>query len=327
MKKKLALVLAAILLVTGCGSVTLKDGGEAVTTFKEGGISSDTLYSALKEKYGIETLVSLIDTDLLEREFDTTKEEKEYINNYIKSIKATVKENEYDLESYIKYYYDVDSLDALEDYFRLNYRRNQWFIKYAKDSVSEKEIKTYYEDMTIGDINLSWILVQVGATSEDETDVKTEKENKALSTAKEAINELKNGESFENVAKKYSDDSATVNKGGLVGDVNRGMIEDNLIEEAIKLEVGKYSKTPIKTEQGYAILYVNSKKDKPTLEDSKDKIVETIANEKTAKDNGSLYIESLESLRSKYEMTFKDSELSSDYTEYMNNLKKQNNAK
>lgn len=327
MKKKLALIFTCLLLVTGCGNVELKDGESAVTTFKEGGISAETLYGTLKDKYGIETLIELIDTDLLEREFDTTDAEKNYIKQYVNSVKTTVKNEEYDLESYLDYYYGVSTIKELESYYRLNYRRTEWFRKHAVGNVSDKELNTYYEKMTIGDINLSWILVQVDAPSNATTDQKTKAEKEALATAKDAIKELKDGAKFADVVKKYSDDSATIEKGGLVGDVNRGDISDVLIEEAIKLKKGKYSTTPIQTEQGYVILLVNDKKDKPAFEDVKDSIRTTIGEEKVNTDNGALYLESLEALRSKYEMTFKDTELSNEYTDYMNKLKKQVNAK
>ena len=44
--KKTILVLASILLLTGC-STKLSNGENAVVTFKEGGISSNDLYKVL----------------------------------------------------------------------------------------------------------------------------------------------------------------------------------------------------------------------------------------------------------------------------------------
>ena len=46
--KKTILVLASILLLTGC-STKLSNGENAVVTFKEGGISSNDLYKVLKD--------------------------------------------------------------------------------------------------------------------------------------------------------------------------------------------------------------------------------------------------------------------------------------
>lgn len=320
--KKIILSLGVLMLITGCGTAKLQDGTSAVTMFNEGAINAETLYEELKDRYGIEVLVDLIDTELLEKEYDKTDEEEEYISGYVKSIKATVKENNYDLESYLTYYYGVDSVSKLKDYFRLNYRRRLFMSDYAKTVVKDKEIETYYEEMTIGDITLSWILIPVDASSDDDSDIKNKADAEALATAKEVIAKLDAGENFSDMAKKYSKDTATASTGGAVGKVNRGMIADNLIEEAISLKVNEYSKEPVKTSEGYAILLVTAKDDKPELNDNtKSSIRETIAAEMVNNDDGTLYIESLEALRSKYSMTFKDSELSEAYTEYMNKQK------
>lgn len=323
MKKILGVSLACMFLLSGCGKAKLTNGEEAVTTFKEGGISAEALYDSLKNKYGIETLIDLIDTDLLEREYDKTTDETKYINNYVKSIKTSVKENDYDLESYLTYYYGVKTIDELEEYFRLNYRRQLWMDDYAKTVVKDKEMETYYKDMTIGDIDLSWILITVDAKSNDTDDIKNKADAEALATAKEVIKKLDTGTSFAEAAKQYSKDTATAKNGGKIDQkINRGDIADNLIEEAIKLDVNKYSKTPIKTTEGYAILFINGKDEKPEYNDeTKEEIKNTIASELVENDNGTLYLESLEALRSKYEMTFKDSKLSKEYTDYLNKQK------
>lgn len=322
MKRKILGSIACLLLITGCGKATLQDGREAVTTFKEGGISVETLYDSLKNKYGIETLIDLIDSELLEREYDKTTEENKYVNDNIKSIKATVKDKEYDFDSYIKYYYNADSADELKDYFRLNYRRQLWMNDHIKNTVTEKEIESYYEDVTIGDIDLSWILITVDAKNDDKEDIKNKAEAEALATAKEIIKKLDNKEKFSDLAKTYSDDNTSKNNGGSLGKVNRSDISEELIEAANKLNKDAYSKTPVKTSEGYAILYVNNKDKKPEFNDeTKNEIVLNITDEKMTSDNGTLYIKSLEALRSKYAMTLKDSDLSDDYTEYMNKLK------
>ena len=62
--KKTILVLASILLLTGC-STKLSNGENAIVTFKEGGISSNDLYKVLKDNYGAKYLMDLIDSKLL----------------------------------------------------------------------------------------------------------------------------------------------------------------------------------------------------------------------------------------------------------------------
>ena len=86
--KRILLVVCCLLLITGCGNVKLKNGENAAVTFKdEEGISSDELYNELKKKNGAETLINMIDTYLLEKEYDTTSDEKDYIKEIITSVK------------------------------------------------------------------------------------------------------------------------------------------------------------------------------------------------------------------------------------------------
>ena len=138
--KKLIFSLAVLMLLTGCGNAKLQDGTEAVTMFNEGAINAETLYDELKDKYGIEVLIDLIDTDLLEREYDKTDAETAYIDNYVKSIKASVKQNKYDLEAYLSYYYGVKSVNELKEYFRLSYRRQQFMSDYSKTVVKDNHV-------------------------------------------------------------------------------------------------------------------------------------------------------------------------------------------
>ena len=141
MKKKLLIGLVCLLLVCGCKDVKLTDGKNAIVTFKEGGISSDDLFKTLKEKYGADELVNLIDKYLLDKKYESTPEENNYVNQNIKTLEDAAKEAKVSLETYISAYYNIKSKDELKDYLRLNYKRNKWVSDYAKESVTEKQIK------------------------------------------------------------------------------------------------------------------------------------------------------------------------------------------
>ena len=91
MKKKIFFVLACVFLLAGCNNVKLTNGENAVVTFTEGGISSDELYNSLKESYGAERLMNLIDSKLLNEKYETSTEEKSYINQTVKTTNTTIK--------------------------------------------------------------------------------------------------------------------------------------------------------------------------------------------------------------------------------------------
>ncbi|MCX7678964.1 MAG: peptidylprolyl isomerase [Spirochaetes bacterium] len=82
--------------------------------------------------------------------------------------------------------------------------------------------------------------------------------DKAIKEAKEIIAQLDAGESFEELAKKHSQDFSK-SKGGEVGYVVRSMLEPPLAKVAFELPVGQYSKEPIRLSNSVAIIKVEEK--------------------------------------------------------------------
>ena len=317
MKKILIFCLCALLL-TGCGDVKLENGENAIVSFNNGdGITAQDLYDELKEMYGVNYLVNLIDAKLLDLEYEETTEELEYVQQIVDSVKS---ESGDEFIDYIEYYYGVNSEEAFEDYIRLNYRRSLWIEDYAREIVTDKQIEDYYNDVYVGDMEVSHILITSDATSDMTDDEKKAAETEAYNKAKEIIEKLNNGEDFATLAKENSDDSGTAGDGGVVGTVNYGMnYDEDFVDAAAALEEGKYSSTPVKTQFGYHIIYKTKQNEKESLEDSSDTIRDIIA-EESLNNNTLLYSEALEALREKYEMNIVDSDLSSDYEEYLKEL-------
>jgi len=317
MKKILIFCLCALLL-TGCGDVKLENGENAIVSFNNGdGITAQDLYDELKEMYGVNYLVNLIDAKLLDLEYEETTEELEYVQQIVDSVKS---ESGDEFIDYIEYYYGVNSEEAFEDYIRLNYRRSLWIEDYAREIVTDKQIEDYYNDVYVGDMEVSHILITSDATSNMTDDEKKAAETEAYNKAKEIIEKLNNGEDFATLAKENSDDSGTASDGGVVGTVNYGMnYDEDFVDAAAALEEGKYSSTPVKTQFGYHIIYKTKQNEKESLEDSTDTIRDIIA-EESLNNNTLLYSEALEALREKYEMNIVDSDLSSDYEEYLKEI-------
>lgn len=313
MKKKILLVICAMLLITGCKKdVKLVNGENAVVTFKEGGISSNELYDALKETQGAEKIMNLIDTFLLDKLYDETDEEKKYISQNVKTIKQAAEDMGIDYETYLNYYYGVATEESFEDYLRLSFRRDQWTLEYAKENVTEKQINEYYETEVYGDVEASHILITVD-TKKDATDDEIKKaENDALEKAKEVIKKLNDGGDFATLAKEYSKDSLTSENGGTLGKVNDGDIADEVLDSLRTMKDGSYSSSPIKASDGYHIVYRKSQDAKPELkEDLTSEIKEKIAQETASK--ASFQLKALKELREKNEMTFVDTELKDDF--------------
>lgn len=323
MKKKVVLIICAMLLMTGCGKdVKLVNGENAIVTFKEGGISSNELYDVLKNTYGAEKIMNLIDEHLLEEIYDETDEEKNYIKQNVKSVKDAASEMGASYEMYLSYYYGVADEKAFEDYLRLSFRRDTWTRDYAKETITEKQINEYYEQEVFGDVEASQILITVDTKKDATDDEKKDAEEKALKEAKDIIAKLKDGADFAELAKEYSKDATTSANGGVLGKVNDGDATEEVLKALRNMKDGSYSTTPVKSSQGYHIVYRTSQDEKPELtEELTKEIKETIANE-TAQ-SASFQLEALKNLREKNEMKFVDTNLGSDFEDLVKQYESQ----
>ena len=321
--KKTLIVLGTVLLVfgsLGCEKKTeLKGGEDELVTFKDSklNISTNDLYEKLKDKYGINFLIDMIDTNILNKEYEDSDSINDYVDIQVNSLRNYYK-TETEFLEYINNY-GYKNVDELKEYFKLNYKRNLVVKDYLKTLISDDDITNYYNDKITGDIEAKHILVEVKTTDSMTEDEKRTTKEDALKKAKEAITKLNEGKTFEEVSKEYSDDDATKNNGGSMGFVNTLDLDDVTRQELTKLEVGKYSTEPLETEYGYEIFLKVSVKDKPKLEEVKTHIIETLTDEKLTKDS-KLQYKAMEYIRDKYEFSIKDEDLEIYYENTMNNL-------
>ena len=181
-----------------------------------------------------------------------------------------------------------------------------------------------YSFKKIADIGINWIQkgnVKVDYEHEwdnmsDEDKTKADKE--ALQKAKDIIKKLKNGESFDDLAKEYSDDTSNKDKGGDLGYFNTGDMLEEFEKAAFALKKGKYTTTPVKTKYGYHIILKTDEKEKPSLEDKKEEIIKTLADDAKSNDTA-LSINALVELRKEYGMNIEDDEMSKLYSTYISN--------
>lgn len=322
MKKTLIIATTFLLIIStlGCSKETKLEGGEKeLVSFTDTklNISTNDLYEKLKDKYGINFLIDMIDTKILDKEFPDSDSINDYVNIQVNSIKNYYKTETEFLEYINNYGYKNE--DELKEYFKLNYKRNLAIKDYLKTLVSDDDINNYYDNKITGDIETKHILIEVKTTSSQTEEEKRTVKEEALKKAKEAIDKLNEGKSFDEVCKEYSDDDATKNMGGLMGFINTLNLDDVSRQELTKLEVGKFSTEALETEYGYEIFMKVSEKDKPKLEDVKTHIIETLADEKLTKDN-KLQYKGLEYIRDKYGFSIKDEDLQVYYENTMNNL-------
>lgn len=322
MKKILIPTLAVLLLVTGCRQIPkLQNGEEKVVSFTEGGISVEELYDEMKSQYALSILLDMIDTKILNEKYQETSEEKEYISlqkQNDQSYYSVLYSGTYQTyQSYLKARYNVETESEFEDLLRLSYRREQAVKDYAKSLVSESEIKDYYENGYIPDIEASHILITADYNDSATDEEKQAAEEKALKTAKEVIEKLNNGGDFAELAKEYSKDGSADN-GGSVGRFGHGDMVSEFEEAAYKLKVNEYTKEPVKTRYGYHIILKTKEYEKDSLEDAKEEIISTLADNKIEADNKMNY-KALVELRDDNGVSFVDSTLKEQYENYVYN--------
>ena len=331
MKRKIFLIVLSVFLLAGCGKIpTLKNGEEAVVSFADGGITAEELYQEIKNNYGLEALVTMSDTYVLEKEF------KSYIANAKEQAKSTIDSLS---ESYggrdsllqaIKSNTNYSSIEAYEQVVYLSYMKEHATIEYAKENLTDKEIKKYYDNNIYGDVSINHILITADIKSDATDEEKEKATEKAKKKAEEVISKLNDAkknkkdvlETFKALAKDYSEDEATKNKGGELGYINYNTLDSNydeLVKAALDLKDNTYSTKVITTELGYHVIYRNNQKEKAALDKVKNDIKETLAKEKVSND-ATVAVDSLQYYRKKNKMEINDSELQKQYSNYIQAL-------
>lgn len=145
---------------------------------------------------------------------------------------------------------------------------NAYFKKHVVDAVTAEEVKARY-DAEIAKI-----------TPPEEVKarhilLKTEDEAKAV------IKELDDGKDFATLAKEKSTDPNKAD-GGDLGYFTKDRMVPEFSEAAFKLEKGKYTETPVKTQFGYHVILVEDKRTQapPTLDQVEPQVKQLVMRDK-----------------------------------------------
>ena len=332
MKKKVLILGVCSLLLCGCGKIpTLSNGDEAVVTFKDGDmISANEFYEEIKNTYGLDALINMIDKYVFEKEFaDDIEDALAYAKSSVDQL-ITYTGSEEDALTYVQQYYGYQTLDAYQNFAYIGYLQSIAITEYVKENITEEELKDYYENEVYPDMTISHILITPDVTDDMTDEEKEEEEDKAKETIESIIDKLNeakdNDEDIESVfadlAKEYSEDDDTKDDGGNLGEINIGDLDSNydeLIKAASKLKDGEYSTEVITTELGYHVILKTKTGEKASYDDSVDTMKDAITQDKLNEDQ-SLMVDAIRYYRDLYELDIIDSEMDSQYSIYMNNL-------
>ena len=331
MKKKVFILGVCSLLLCGCGKIpTLSNGDEAVVTFKDGEmISVNDFYEEIKNSFGLNTLINMIDKYVFEAEFpDELDDANAYADAVIDQLLSNYGSEE-DLLAALQQA-GFQSIDAYRNNYYIGYLQNIAIETYVKDNITEEELKEYYENSVYPDMTISHILITPDVTDDMSDEEQEEAEAEAQETIESIIDELnqakENGEDIESVfaslAEEYSEDDDTKEDGGNLGEINIGSLDgnyDELVAAANDLEDGEYSTELITTELGYHVILKTATGEKASYDDSVDSMKDAIAQDKLEEDQ-SLMVDAVRHYRELYELDIIDSEMDDQYGVYMNNL-------
>ena len=116
--------------------------------------------------------------------------------------------------------------------------------------------------------------------------------------------------------------NAKIKSVGASGKINLGDLDskyDELLNSAKKLKDGEYSTSVITTELGYHVILKVKSYEKDTLDNLKDKIVETLADRYITKNKNSIGLNALQHYRKEYGMEIQDDEIRKQYSNYIQN--------
>lgn len=291
---------------------TLKNGEQSIVKVDKINYTADELYEDMKGYYSVSLLLDNIDNDILTKLYPEDDE-------MLEEVEASA-QNYFDMyEQYYNYTEEqfleqngFSSYDAFLEYLKLDYRRNLYVDDYITDNLKDKEINKYYEDNVFGDINTQHILVEV---SDDEEDGLSDEDAKAL--AEKIITKLNDGTSWEDVQEKYKDQITFEDLGYQSWDAS---LEESFMNALKGMDDESYSEEPVKTSYGYHVIYRLDQKDKPSLKDAKDKVIDALIADKKADDANILY-KALISLRADKNIKFNDTVMKEKYEDYCKQYK------
>jgi len=324
MKKKILLSLMSICLLTtltGCKQIPKLENGEEVVASIDGKqFTANELYTELKAQGGTSVLVTMIDNYIINQEVENSDDAIDYAEALIKQYKASFEAQGEDFNTaLISSGYESEA--AFKEVLITDYKRNEVTEKYVKETITEDDLKKYYDEHISDELSVKHILIAPEVDDSATSDEKKAAEEAALEKAKKLIEQLNNGEDFDTLAKENSDDEATKNNGGVINNVVKEKYVTEFYEAAYALENGKYTSEPVKTEYGYHIIYKVSHTAKKSFEEIKNTLYSDVIDQKLSADENLEY-KIWADIRAKYNLTINDSVINNVYNTTINSLEK-----
>ena len=232
-KAMLALAATSVIALSACGT----SSSDKIVTSKAGDITKEEFYNQMKTQAGKQVLNNMVMEKVLIKNYKVDEKE---VDKKFDEMKKQV----------------GDQFDTLmkqqglkEETVKNGVRASLAQEQAIEKAITDKDLKAKFEDYK-QEIKASHILVK------DEE------------TAKKVKEELAQGKSFEELAKQYSEDTGSKEKGGDLGFFTAGKMVKEFEEAAYKLKKDEVSE-PVKTQFGYHIIKVTDIKEQKPFDEAK----------------------------------------------------------
>lgn len=311
----LLLAINIILIING-HKVKLSDGKEIIASVDGKVFVADDLFDELKEQYGSNNLLNMVDKYIISKEVKDDSDAKTKAKENLESIRSQYESAGYEWETVLTQY-GYSNEDELLNELTTSIQKENVAKQYLKDNLTDAEINEYYENQVYGTYTVKHILIKPATTDSMTDEEKSAAEDAAKAKAQEVIDKLNNGEDFTSLVKEYSEDTGSVDNEGLVENFTKGDVDDAFFTETNNLKNGEYSKEPVKSSYGYHVILRVSSTDKKALKDIKDEVMEKIVENKLS-DDSTLYTKTWVDIRKKYNFTINDTTLKNAYEKTIN---------
>ena len=287
----IGLVVLAILLIVNIVIVSvghkakLANGKEVIASINGKDFLAEDLFESLKESYGKDTLVNMIDEYIVDKEISNDEKvaAKETAQENIDKIKKQYESAGYEWETILTQY-GYASEDALLKEMTLSVEKETSAKNYLKSELTNEDIKDYYNSNVFGKYTAKHILITPDTKDNMSDEEKAAAEETAKAPAVEVINKLNNGEDWNTLVSQYSKDTGSSDNEGLIEDFTKGDVVDEFWNALEGLKDGEYTAEPVKSSYGYHIIYRVSYTEKESLKKMKNKLVDEIVTKKLQED-------------------------------------------
>jgi len=236
--KKLMMILAAVIVLASLAACGNGGDNAAVVKTKSGNITKEEFYNELKKTNGEAVLQNMGYEKLLEKKYNVSK----------KAVDAKYDQVRKTFSSEDQFKQALTQNSLTETTFRRQIKDSLMMTKAQQDGikVTDKALKDYYNKnkTTLTELKASHILV------------------KSKKTAQSIQKKLKDGADFAKLAKQYSTDTGSKDKGGELGWFKQSTMVAEFSNAAMKLKVGEISPLVYSsTDGGYHIIKLEGKKD------------------------------------------------------------------